>query len=141
VQRALAFLLKDSSMLPQIVIGEADHDRLSALARAAAARLPEVADYLERELARARIVPAGLLPEGVVTIGSDVTFRDEASGRVRTVRLVLPRDEDIDGGRISVLTPIGAALLGLSVGQSIDWRTRTGQARPLTVLQVAQPEA
>jgi len=128
-------------MLPQIVIGDADHDRLSSLASSAAAAQPEVADYLERELARARVVEGGELPGDVVAMGSEVTFRDERSRQVRTVRLVYPKDEDIDGGRVSVLTPIGAALLGLSTGQSIDWRTRAGLDRALTVLDVAKPTA
>ncbi len=125
--------------LPQIVIGEVDHDRLSNLVLAATAALPDVTDFLERELVRARVVGSGALPEGVVTMGSEVTFRDEQSGQVRKVRLVYPKDEDIDNGRISILTPIGAALLGLSAGQAIDWRTRAGLDRALTVLEVSQP--
>ena len=125
--------------LPQIVIGESDHDRLSNLVIAANAALPDVADFLERELARARVVAPAALPQGVVTMGSQVTFRDEQSGQVRKVRLVYPKDEDIDNGRLSILTPVGAALLGLSAGQAIDWRTRAGLDRALTVLQVEQP--
>lgn len=125
--------------LPQIVIGEADHDRLSNLVIAASAALPDVIDFLERELARARVVAPGALPADVVTMGGEVTFRDEQSGQVRTVRLVYPKDEDIDNGRLSILTPVGAALLGLSAGQSIDWRTRAGIERALTVLKVTPP--
>ena len=126
--------------LPQILIGEADHDRLSNLASAANVSLPDVADFLERELARAHVVAPSALPQGVVAMGSEVTFRDERSGQVRTVRLVYPRDEDIDNGRLSILTPVGAALLGLSVGQSIDWNTRAGRQRALTVLKVTQAD-
>lgn len=126
--------------LPQIVIGEADHDRLSNLVIAANATLPDVADFLERELTRARVVAPAALPQGVVTMGSEVTFRDEQSGQVRKVRLVYPKDEDIDNGRLSILTPVGAALLGLRAGQAIDWRTRAGLDRALTVLEVSQPD-
>jgi regulator of nucleoside diphosphate kinase len=125
--------------LPQILIGEADHDRLSNLVMAANVALPDVADFLERELVRARVVASGALPQNVVTMGSEVTFRDEQSGQVRKVQLVYPKDEDIDNGRLSILTPVGAALLGLTAGQSIDWRTRAGLDRALTVLEVAQP--
>lgn len=125
--------------LPQIVIGEADHDRLSNLVIAANAALPDVIEFLERELQRARVVAPDELPKDVVTMGSEVTFRDEQSGQVRTVRLVYPKDEDIDNGRLSIMTPIGAALLGLSAGQSIDWRTRAGIERTLTVLSVKPP--
>jgi regulator of nucleoside diphosphate kinase len=125
--------------LPQILIGEADHDRLSNLVIAANVALPDVADFLERELVRARVVASAALPQNVVTMGSEVTFRDEQSGQIRKVRLVYPKDEDIDNGRMSILTPVGAALLGLTAGQSIDWRTRAGLDRALTVLEVAQP--
>lgn len=126
--------------LPQILVTEGDHDRLSNLIVAANSALPDVADFLERELARARVVEPAALPRGVVAMGSEVTFRDEQSGQVRTCRLVYPKDEDIDNGRISIMTPIGAALLGLSAGQSIDWRTRAGFDRALTVLEVSAPD-
>lgn len=126
--------------LPQILVTEGDHDRLSNLIVAANTASPDVADFLERELARARVVAPAALPRGVVAMGSEVAFRDEQSGQVRSVRLVYPRDEDIDNGRISILTPIGVALLGLSAGQSIDWRTRSGLDRALTVLEVSAPD-
>jgi regulator of nucleoside diphosphate kinase len=71
-------------------------------------------------------------------MGSFVEFRDDESGRVRTVQLVFPADADMEADRISVLTPIGAALIGLSEGQSIEWRTRGGDWKTLTVLKVSE---
>jgi regulator of nucleoside diphosphate kinase len=76
------------------------------------------------------------MPSHVVNVGSEVTFRDNTTGRVQTVILVLPKEANIAERRVSVLTPIGAALIGLAEGASIDWSTRDGEARLLTVLQV-----
>jgi regulator of nucleoside diphosphate kinase len=67
-------------------------------------------------------------------MGSRVTFRDDVTGQVRTVKLVYPGEADVAQGTISVLTPIGAALIGLSVSQSIEWDTVSGGRRSLTVL-------
>lgn len=74
-------------------------------------------------------------------MGADVTFRDDVTGKTRRVTLVYPHEADIDANKISVLTPIGAALIGLSVSQSIEWQTQTGHWRSLTVLDVHQPGA
>ena len=73
-------------------------------------------------------------------MGCRIEFRDNATGKVQTVTLVYPGEADIARGRISVLTPIGAALIGLSAGQSIDWETRSGSIKRLTVLDVREPE-
>ena len=72
-------------------------------------------------------------------MGSETTFEDD-SGRVQRVTLDYPRDADISEGKISVLTPIGAALIGLKVGQTITWETRTGEIKRLTVREVRQPQ-
>jgi regulator of nucleoside diphosphate kinase len=72
-------------------------------------------------------------------MGCEVDFRDDMTGRVQTVTLVYPQEADISKGRISVLTPIGTALIGLPVGKSIDWATRTGETKRLTVLKVCAP--
>ena len=73
-------------------------------------------------------------------MGCEVEFRDDTTGKVQTVMLVYPEDADISKGKISVLTPIGTALVGVRVGQSITWETRTGELRRLTVLQVREPQ-
>jgi regulator of nucleoside diphosphate kinase len=91
-----------------------------------------------REVARATVLPSGEMPGDVVNIGSEVRFRDEATGREQTVTVALPPDADIARGRVSVLTPIGAALIGLAAGASIGWETRDGEARRLTVLAVTR---
>jgi regulator of nucleoside diphosphate kinase len=97
---------------------------------------PLVGEYLADELERAHIVEANDVEPTVVTMHARVVFRDESTGDVRAVSLVYPGEENIDEGCISVLTPVGAALLGLSEGQSIEWETLTGESRILTVLHL-----
>ncbi|MFO1210659.1 MAG: nucleoside diphosphate kinase regulator [Amaricoccus sp.] len=122
---------------PPIVLDAAFSDRLEALA-AVAMRGPaaELGDRLMREVARATVLPPGEVPGDVVNIGSEVDFRDDVTGRAQTVVVVLPEAADIAARRISVLTPIGAALIGLRAGASIGWETRDGEERRLTVLAV-----
>ena len=96
-------------------------------------------ELLLDEIDRAAICDRTDIPADVVTMGSDVTFRDEDREAERTIRLVYPRDADISAGRISILTPIGAGLIGLSVGQSIKWPDRGGAEHRLTVIAVRQP--
>src|SRR3546814_7776794 len=73
------------------------------------------------EIGRAEIHDADTLPEDAITLASEIEYLDEASDTRRTVRLVLPAEADIEAGRISVLTPMGAGLIGLSPGQPIAW--------------------
>lgn len=121
---------------PPIKMTRLDHERLIKLAEVAADRMPEVSDYLFTELERARIISIGTVDPALVTMGSTVTFRDEETGRTERVTLVFPEQANIDEKRISILTPIGAALIGLSAGQSITWPTRSGAEHRLHVVSV-----
>jgi regulator of nucleoside diphosphate kinase len=121
---------------PPIVLDAAYSEQLEALAAGVMRGAPELGERLMREVARATVLPSDEMPADVVNIGSGVTFRDDMTGREQRVTLVLPPDADIGRGRVSVLTPIGAALIGLSVGQSIEWETVSGGRRSLTVLAV-----
>jgi regulator of nucleoside diphosphate kinase len=94
-------------------------ERLDSLAGAAVARLPETAYPLVNKLSAAKLVPPARLPADVVTIGSEVAYRDDLTGRAMRVRLVWPEHADISRGRVSVLTPVGVALLGLSAGRPV----------------------
>lgn len=122
---------------PKITINKADFERLTNLATAIAARRPETADDLLAELDRARVVSDGWMRADVVQIGSTVRYATD-TGDARTVTLVYPGDADISEGKVSVLTPIGTALLGLSEGQSMHWTTRDGRQHELTVTAVGQ---
>jgi regulator of nucleoside diphosphate kinase len=124
---------------PRITLTATDHEKLTVLANAASNTMPDVAAELTEELDRAHVLPKGRHPADVVCMGCEVDFRDDITGRVQTVVLVYPNEADISKGRISVLTPIGTALIGLPVGKSIDWTTRTGESKRLTVLQVREP--
>ncbi len=125
---------------PRITLTAEDHEKLSRLARAAANRMPDVAAALSDELDRAQVLAKGRYPDQTVCMGCEVEFRDDTVGKVQTVRLVYPDEADISEGKISVLTPIGTALIGLRAGQSITWETRTGELRKLTVLNVREPQ-
>lgn len=126
---------------PKIVMLEGDHVRLSRLAEAAATRMPDVSDYLSTELERAKIVRRGQAPAKLIVMGSTLTFHDELRGRTERVTLVFPEDANIEQKRISVLTPVGAALIGLTEGQSITWPNRTGEIHRLHVLSVEDEAA
>ena len=100
-----------------------------------------LSESLEAELHRAIIVPQREVPPDVVTMNSELVYEDCATGARRTVRVVYPKDADATAGRVSVLAPIGAALLGLHVGQAIDWRVPGGVKRIRVAELRYQPEA
>lgn len=116
-------------------------ERLESLAGAAVARLPEVAYPLVNKLTSAKLVPPARLPADVITIGSVLSYRDEQTGRTQQVTLAWPEQADISRGIVSVLTPVGVALLGLSEGDRFRWITRAGEERAMTVLAVAAGRA
>jgi regulator of nucleoside diphosphate kinase len=120
---------------PRIIVSDTDHARLSDLATGALARFPEIAEELQAEMNRADIVSASALPGDVVRMGSLVEFRSNG-GQHRRVELVFPIDADISANKVSVLTPIGTALIGLAAGQSIRFTTQDGREQTLTVLSV-----
>ena len=123
---------------PSIQIRESDADRISNLAVEAEERLPKVAELLLAEIDRAKIVADAKLPKDVIGMQSTIKFVDEASGVERTLQLVYPHDANIDAGRISIMTLVGAGLLGLKSGQSIAWPDRTGNQRSLRIIDVIQ---
>lgn len=126
---------------PAIILTSADADRLSALAEATRASQPAVADMLEAEVARASLVAPQDVPPDTVTMRSHVTFGYEHSQRSHWLTLVYPNEADLDLAKISVATPVGAALIGLREGQSIGWTTASGAIRRIMLHKVAyQPE-
>lgn len=127
--------------LPTVVIDEAYYDRLESLAVGGMERAQAAAERLLEELERAEVLPSEEIPATVVNIGSEVVYRDDESERNHTACLVFPAEADISRQRISVLTPVGAALIGLSEGQSISWLSRDGKERRLTVLEVRPASA
>ena len=124
---------------PKIVVSDIDHERLTILAGNVSEKLEEVAEELMQELDRAKVVPQKKLPADVVRMGSTVEFRSN-DGHERKVTLVYPGEADIAQGKISILTPIGTALIGLTPGQSMSWTARDGKAHELSVISVINSE-
>ena len=124
---------------PQIYLTQHDMDRLLELVEQYPGKRFE---RLESELVRAIVVPREEMPNDVVTMDSRVIFENETTGERREITLVYPGKADIDTGRVSVLVPIGTALLGLRVGQSIDWELPGGEKQRYRIIAVPyQPEA
>jgi regulator of nucleoside diphosphate kinase len=127
---------RTNHLRPPITLTTTDHRRLSGLVRAAMNNMPEMASGLADEIDRAHVLAKGRHPTDVVCMGCEVKFRDDTSGKIQNVILVYPGDADISRSKISVLTPIGTALIGLRSGSSITWETRAGELKRLTVLEV-----
>lgn len=117
---------------------DTEADTLADLAVGVQDRLRQVSELLLEEISRATIHRADRIPGNVVTMNAEVEFVDEASGATRIVQLVYPRQADIAANRISILTPVGAGLIGLRDGQSILWPDREGNERRLTIVKVRQ---
>jgi regulator of nucleoside diphosphate kinase len=127
---------------PAIIINELDAERIDRLLeKPAYASLP-VAEALNTELDRAQMCAPEDMPANVVTMNSTVTFRDLNNGETRTRTLVYPTQMTDSASQLSVVAPVGAALLGLRVGDSIHWELPGGTSTDLEVLElVYQPEA
>ena len=110
--------------------------RLEQLLDSPALRQLPAALALGAELERARVMAPDDVPDDVVTMNATVTCVDEVSGESHQFTLVFPQDADVATGRVSVLAPVGSALLGLSVGQAIDWQAPGGRALRLRVTSV-----
>jgi regulator of nucleoside diphosphate kinase len=129
---------------PNIFITEPDMEKLRRLlegARNSTSKDKEHLAMLEEELDRARLVAAGRLPADVVTMNSRVRMTDLDTGREMTYTLVFPRDADFSQGKISVLAPIGTAILGYRAGDVIEWNVPGGQRNFRVDKILHQPEA
>lgn len=128
---------------PPITLSTVDSERLGLLVdQHRAPQEQAVIEFLAGELERAEVVEPGALPRSVVSMGTRARIEDRDSSATHTVMLVYPGEEDSAAGKVSILTPLGSALLGLAEGSAISWRTRDGRIKRLAVLEVlAQPEA
>lgn len=129
------------STLPPIQITRLDADRLDALLDMLSARQLPGLDALRVELERADVVEPAAIPADVATMNSRIKFVEDASGKTFELTLVYPQDAGKPDS-ISILAPVGSALLGLRVGQSIQWPMPGGRSAELRLLEVVdQPEA
>lgn len=132
----------NSPTLPPITLSSLDVLRLEAMLEAPEHRNAPAAAALGVEIDRATVLPPEKMPANVVTMNSTVVCVDDISGETHPLTLVYPRDADAATGKVSVLAPVGSALLGMSVGQQIDWQAPGGRPLRLRVVAVEyQPEA
>lgn len=122
-----------------LLITEQDYERLSLLVQHV---VGDAAAHLDEELGRAQVVSQKQIPTDVVTMNSKIRFMDEQTGRESEVTLVYPKEADVTKSRVSILAPVGTALIGLRIGQSINWPMPSGKSRKLKVVSIVyQPEA
>ena len=125
---------------PRIVLSRFDQERLEKLLLTVGPR-PDL-DALREEIDRADVVEPEAIPADRVTMNSRVQFIDEESNEKHEISLVFPGHADVQHTRISILAPVGSALLGLSVGDAIEWPLPNSRTRRLRVVAVTyQPEA
>ncbi|MEX6632293.1 GreA/GreB family elongation factor [Hyphococcus lacteus] len=122
---------------PEIYITEADYKTLSALVDSRDDSVPTVA-LLGDEIDRA--IRAEQCAENIfVQIGSVVEYTDLSGGQQKKIQLVLPQDADIAMARISVLTPVGASLIGLTEGSRFEWLGTDKRVRTLEIIKITEP--
>ncbi|MDN6319082.1 MAG: nucleoside diphosphate kinase regulator [Marinobacter sp.] len=124
------------SDMPAILVAEEDFNRLSTLIEKQGDS--DVADGLDDELSRATLVPLAEMPTHVVTMNSSVRFQNSDSGQEHELTLVYPHEIGTGDGKISILAPAGSALLGLSVGESIEWPIRGRNNIHLKIINVTR---
>lgn len=126
---------------PQITMSSLDLERIEALLAALPASVFPGKAELQAELDRADVVEPQDIPPTVVTMNSTVRFAIAETGREFCLTLVYPRDMDGSADRISILAPVGAALLGLSVGDELTWPGPGGKTMTVRVQEIVyQPE-
>jgi len=130
---------RPSAKRPPLVMIDREADALFDLAIRWQRLHPLSAALLLDELHRATTVAPAELPDEVVTMRSHVVFLDQRTGERHSVQLVYPSEADMAQARVSILTPIGAALIGMRVGRAIDWPNRQGERRRLEIVGVIQP--
>lgn len=123
----------------QLLLTEQDYERLALLVQHSETKS---AAALDEELARAQVVPQKEIPKDVVTMNSKIKFIDVKTKKESEITLVYPKDADVTKGQVSILAPVGIALIGLRLGQTIDWPMPNGQSRHLKVTDIVyQPES
>ena len=131
----------DKNTRPQITISSLDQDRLYTLIESLPANSFAGKDELEAELGRANVVDPTEIPPTIVTMNSTVKFTVESTKNEFELTLVYPKDVDSSGKTISILAPVGSALLGLSQGDEIEWPKPGGGLLKVKITEIVyQPE-
>ncbi|WP_374240865.1 nucleoside diphosphate kinase regulator [Zoogloea sp.] len=124
-------------MKPEITVSTSDLERLEGLLSKPPTRNRSDLDGLRAELDRANVLDGDAMPDNIIMMNSRARFREETSGREYELTLAWPHEANAADGKVSIFSPAGSALLGLSVGQSIDWQTPEGHAIQLRILAVS----
>jgi regulator of nucleoside diphosphate kinase len=128
-----------------IYITESDLDRLRKLISVISAsdtdKVQEYLEMLENELDLAEIVKPQSVPKDVITMRSKARLLDIDSGKEVVYSLVFPNEADLEKGKISILAPIGTAMIGYKVGDIIEWEVPAGLRRLRVEEVLYQPEA
>ncbi|GJM12521.1 MAG: nucleoside diphosphate kinase regulator [Pseudohongiella sp.] len=119
----------------KLVIKNSDYEKLQNLIER---NDSPAADFLESEISGAKIVVDSKLPDDVVSMGSTVTFTRKDSEEDTVVTLVYPQESNMEEKKISILTPVGSALIGLRKGGEIDWPMPNGKLSHFEVVSVRQ---
>lgn len=122
--------------LPHIVIGKGDVERLNSVLSCGTLQADVVREFLCQELDRALVLEDWLVPATVVKMGSTVLFRQEDTGERRVARIVYPGEKPYYGASVSIETPLGVALLGLSEGQAMNYFANSGRSRKVVVFSI-----
>ena len=124
-------------MKPEITVSTSDLERLEGLLSKPPTRNRSDLDGLRAELDRANVLDGDAMPDNIIMMNSRARFLEETSGREYELTLAWPHEANAADGKVSIFSPAGSALLGLSVGQRIDWQTPEGHAIQLRVLAVS----
>lgn len=127
-----------------IYITKPDEQKLRALIAGVQPSRPDTKtnlDKLEKELDRAKLVSPKKIPKDVITMNSKVRILDLESREESTYTVVFPSEADIENNKVSILAPIGTALLGYRVGDVVDWEVPSGSKRLKIMETLYQPEA
>lgn len=127
-----------------VYITSFDMDRLQSIIdnhRSASPKIKEQIERLEKELDKAFVVEPKDIPADVVTMNTKLRLLDETSGEEKNISLVFPSDADFDKNRISILAPVGTALLGYRVGDIVEWNVPSGTKSFRIMETIYQPEA
>ena len=98
-------------------------------------------EHLEDELDRAVTIPSEKIPPNVVTMNSQMLVKDLDTEKEMEIQLVFPSEADFERGKISILAPIGTALIGYRAGDTVEWRVPSGTRRLKIEDVTYQPEA
>jgi regulator of nucleoside diphosphate kinase len=126
---------------PEITLSRLDAERLEQMLDSLDGKSFPGRSELEEEIARANVVEPAQVPPTVVTMNSSVRFKVESSDTEFSLTLVYPRDADGSNDKISILAPVGSALLGLAEGDEITWPAPGGGMMVVKIIEVTyQPE-